>query len=70
MTYQGTFLSETVTIIRTFGEPKEKTPNSHNATWSFDAFKISTTDGRQFIVRAMDTWIYNKVVNKVQINTF
>ena len=70
MTYQGTFLSETITINRTFGEPIEKIPNSHEATWKFDGFKISTTDGRHFVVNAMDMWVYNKVVNKVQINTF
>tara|TARA_B110000503_G_C6861390_1_gene294929 strand:+ start:186 stop:407 length:222 start_codon:yes stop_codon:yes gene_type:complete len=72
MSYQGTFLSETPTINRTFGDGKTTT-NSHKAKWTTkllgDKVTIETTDGRSFVVDAKDAQTYNKVVNKVQLNT-
>jgi hypothetical protein len=72
MSYQGTFLSETITIRRTFGDGKTTT-NSHKAKWSTkllgNKVTIETKDGRSFVVDTIDAQTYNKVVNKVQLNT-
>ena len=72
MSYQGTFLSETITIRRTFGDGKTTT-NSHKAKWSTkllgNKVTIETKDGRSFVVDTIDAQTYTKVVNKVQLNT-
>ncbi len=72
MPYQGTFVSASTTLNRTFGEGKT-TPNSHEAKWNANLFgndvTIETKDGRNFVVDAKDAQTYNKVVNNVQINT-
>jgi len=72
MSYQGTFVSASTTINRTFGEGNVTT-NSHEAKWNITLFgnavTIETKDGRNFMVDANDAQTYNKVVNNVQINT-
>lgn len=73
MSYQGTFLSETVTINRTFGEPKKRKDNSFEAKWGVnikgEKATVETKDGRNFVVYAPTSRAYNGLVNKVQINT-
>ena len=72
MSYQGTFLSETITIRRTFGDGKTTT-NSHKAKWTTkllgNKVTIETKDGRSFVVDTIDAQTYNKVVDKVELNT-
>ena len=72
MSYQGTFLSATNTLNRTFGEG-ETTPNTHETKWGVNLFgnnvTIETNDGRSFVVDTIDAQTYTKVVNKVQLNT-
>jgi hypothetical protein len=73
MGYQGTFISESATINRVYGEPITKTSNSHEASWNTKVYDnevlICTKDGRGFSVWALDCRTYNRVVNTIQINT-
>ena len=73
MRYQGTFISASPTINRAFGEPINKTINSHEASWNTKVYNnyvsIETKDGRAFEVRTLDWNTYNRVVNSIQINT-
>jgi hypothetical protein len=73
MTYQGTFLSDSVTLSRTFGAPDKDNHNLPQAKWETDTpfgkVRISTTDGRSFVAYGESMEAYNKVVNKIQINT-
>ena len=73
MRYQGTFISASPTVNRAFGEPINKTINSHEVSWNTKVYNndvsIDTKDGREFSVRTLDWRTYNRVVNTIQINT-